>query len=422
MVISTDDFIKLLEKMSVDLRHQAIEGISTRKRQSEIARLQIELRRQFESLNEQGKRTDLYPDPTCTSGEVQVGRRRASATEKVAKLFREGGETVRRRIFVYESAITNPERYGRFCRQMDEEDNPTGAANALKAYRRLEKIREQPIFAATRKRVARLGDVWRLGRHRLACGDATIADDVALLLNGATPILMVTDPPYGVHYKPVWRVRIGNAAIGKMGIVANDDRVDWSAAWDHFRGDVAYVWFADLHAGITQAGLEKYGLSCRKLIAWVKPHPVISRGHYRSQKETCWYAVRQGRTANWQGRRSRSDVWEIDNREDDGHGHPTQKPIECMLWPIEDNSAEGDGVYDPFVGSGTTLIAAEKSGRSCYAMDIDPLYCSIAIERWQNFTGKSAVLENTGQPFDEIVRDRLGQSENPAVQESGNAA
>jgi DNA modification methylase len=96
----------------------------------------------------------------------------------------------------------------------------------------------------------------------------------------------------------------------------------------------------------------------------------------------------------------------IDNREDRGHGHSTQKPIECMLRPIKCNSKEGDVVYDPFVGSGTTIIAAEVSHRRCYAMDLDPHYCTVAIERWQNWTGQQATLASNSQPYADVMRER----------------
>jgi DNA modification methylase len=220
---------------------------------------------------------------------------------------------------------------------------------------------------------------------------------------------MVTDPPYGHGYEPSWRKKIGNNNSGKMGLVSNDDRHDWSDAWALFGGDVAYVWFSGCHAASVQLSLEKNQLMVRNLLVWDKTRPVISRGHYCWQAETCFYAVRDGKVAHWNARGSQSNIWKIDNREDRGHGHSTQKPVECMLRPIEHNSKEGDLVYDPFVGSGTTIIAAEMSGRRCYAMDIDPNYCAIAIERWQNLTGQQATLATTAKSYTDVMRDRLNE-------------
>jgi len=144
---------------------------------------------------------------------------------------------------------------------------------------------------------------------------------------------MVTDPPYGVNYEPSWRKKIGNQNANRMGPVLNDNRPDWSNAWKLFPGDVGYVWFADRHAAVVQTSLENQGLFVRNQIVWVKTRPVISRGHYGPQAEFCYYAVRKGETAHWEGPKSQSTVWKIDNREDRGHGHSTQKPVECMLRP-----------------------------------------------------------------------------------------
>lgn len=223
------------------------------------------------------------------------------------------------------------------------------------------------------------GQLWQVGRHRLLCGDATSADDASILLNGAKPQLMVTDPPYGVDYDPAWRARDGiNKNRGKMGRVANDDRTDWSEAWSLFGGDVCYVWHPSWHVGRTQLSLESARFEIRALIVWRKDRIALSRGHYHWQHEPCWYAVRKGRTAGWIGDRSQSTIWDIPARDDDGHGHGTQKPLECMERPIRNH--RGD-VYEPFVGSGTAIVAAENLGRTCYAMDIDPAYVAVTLER-----------------------------------------
>jgi DNA modification methylase len=180
-------------------------------------------------------------------------------------------------------------------------------------------------------------------------------------------------------------------------------------AYALFDGDVAYV-FAGWHSDVTIAGLEALGFGRRCRNVWAKAHFVLGRGHYHSQYEDCWYAVRRGRDAHWNGGRDKSDLWTI-TRSDDGRdertSHGTQKPVDWMLRPIENSSRPGDAVYDPFVGSGTTIIAAEVAGRQCYAMDIDPTYCTVAIERWQNFTKSQAVLEATGQTFDEVKNERV---------------
>ena len=249
-------------------------------------------------------------------------------------------------------------------------------------------------------------------QHRIACGDATDADTVAKLLDGAKPALMVTDPPYGVEYDPGWRQRLGvSMNREKMGKVLNDDRADWREAWALFPGDVAYVWHAGLFASTVQQSLEAVGFVCRSQIIWAKDRFALSRGDYHWQHEPCWYAVRKGSVGHWNGDRAQGTVWNIKAREDGGHGHGTQKPLECMRRPILNNSAPGQAVYEPFSGSGTTLIAAESSGRTCYAIELNPAYVDVAVIRWQTITGKSARLAGHGSTFEEVRRGRQQEAE-----------
>jgi DNA modification methylase len=261
------------------------------------------------------------------------------------------------------------------------------------------------------------GDVWLLGKHRLVCGDSTSADDVAKALNGVKPHLMVTDPPYGVEYDANWRneakradgTKIGASAVGK---VENDHRADWSEAWALFPGDVAYVWHAGSMAHTVADSLIKLGLNIRAQIIWAKSQFVIGRGHYHQQHEPCWYAVRAkgGATGHWQGSRTQATLWEIEHRKSDT-GHSTQKPIECMKRPIENNSAPGDAIYEPFSGSGTTIIAAELTGRRCHALELSPAYVDVAIRRWQDLTGKQAIHADTGEVFNDLAVARLKKGE-----------
>lgn len=264
--------------------------------------------------------------------------------------------------------------------------------------------------------VTRAGDVWVLGDHRIICGDSTDAATVALLLAGAKPHLMVTDPPYGVEYDANWRneakrpdgTPYGAQAIGK---VKNDDRADWRAAWALFPGDVAYVWHSGTRASEVEASLCACDFEVRAQIIWGKHQLVISRGHYHPQHEPCWYAVRKGGTGHWQGDRTQSTLWAIDKPRKSETGHSTQKPIECMLRPILNNSAKGDAVYEPFSGSGTTIMAGEQSGRRVFAVELNPPYVDIAVRRWQAFTGKNAVLDGDGRMFAEVMEERHGPTD-----------
>jgi len=240
-----------------------------------------------------------------------------------------------------------------------------------------------------------LGDVYVLGKHRLVCGDSTNADDVAKALNGVAPHLMVTDPPYGVVYDANWRNEADRAngkpygarAVGK---VENDDKADWREAWALFPGDVAYVWHAGVQAGVVAESLEAVGLELRSQIVWAKNQMAISRGDYHWQHEPCWYAVRKGRKGHYNGDRKQTTVWNIDKPRKSETGHSTQKPVECMKRPIVNNSSPGQAVYDPFLGSGTTLIACEMEGRVCHGLELSPAYCDVIVKRWEDFTGQKA--------------------------------
>jgi uncharacterized protein (TIGR02217 family) len=193
--------------------------------------------------------------------------------------------------------------------------------------------------------VSALGDVWLLGAHRLVCGDSTAPEAVARALDGVKPHLMVTDPPYGVSYDPTWRADAGvNKSRRKLGVVANDDRADWREAWALFPGVVAYCWHAAKYASTMQVSLEAVGFEMRAQIIWAKDRFALSRGDYHWQHEPCWYAVRKGAAGHWLGNRSQTTLWQIPAREDGGHGHGTQKPVECMRRPIENNSSPGQAV------------------------------------------------------------------------------
>jgi DNA modification methylase len=160
------------------------------------------------------------------------------------------------------------------------------------------------------------------------------------------------------------------------------------------------------------ASLDENGFERRSLIIWAKPSPSFSRGHYHWQHEPCWYAVRKGSTANWKGDRKQTTLWQIAGVNPVGGGgkgvdakvgHGTQKPVECMKRPIENNSSPGQAVYEPFSGSGTTIIAAEMTGRACHAIELSPQYVDVAVKRWQQFTGREATLEADGRTFAQVA-------------------
>ncbi len=261
------------------------------------------------------------------------------------------------------------------------------------------------------------GDLWVLGNHRLFCGDATSPEDVKSLLSGERPFMMVTDPPYGVQYDAKWREKYDQFKQYSTGKVTNDDRVDWTLAYQLFPGDVAYVWHAGLFCGDVMTHLRQANFQVRSQIIWVKHLAVFGRGAYHWQHEACFMAVKKGSKAYWTGDRKQTTVWEIANKnpmggkKDDANTvHGTQKPVECIARAIRNHGKHGNGVYEPFTGSGTTIIACEQLLRRCFAMEIDPGYVDLAVVRWQNFTGEEAVCQATGLTYDEVRKKRAACS------------
>ena len=185
------------------------------------------------------------------------------------------------------------------------------------------------------------------------------------------------------------------------------------------------VWHAALHAGTVAQSLEAARFSIRSQIVWAKDRMVLSRGHYHWQHEPCWYAVRDGGTGHWSGDRTQTTLWQIANRDQDAATiHGTQKkPVECMRRPMLNNTSPGQAIYDPFLGSGTSLIAAETSGRACCGLELDPAYVDVIVTRWAAFTGNEPTLAATGGTFAAVQAARLGtagvEAEVPSDQAEG---
>jgi DNA modification methylase len=237
------------------------------------------------------------------------------------------------------------------------------------------------------------------------CGDSTLKSDVDKLLNGAKPILMCTDPPYGVNYDPEWRVEARAGSVVSSGKIVNDDRANWYEAYALFSGDIAYVWHAGIYAHIVAEELISLGFTIVSQIIWNKANGAISRGDIHWKHEPCWYAVRKGKNHNWQGARDVWTVWDIKNgssksvQEEEGQtGHGAQKPLECMARPIRNNTEAGEAVYDPFLGSGTTLIASDRLSRICFGMEISPNYIEMIIRRY----AENCADENGNVQFEHV--------------------
>jgi DNA modification methylase len=255
------------------------------------------------------------------------------------------------------------------------------------------------------------GDVWLLGPHRVLCGDATDAAAVERLLAGAKPLLLVTDPPYGIELDSEWRDRAG---LNQHGLaeasymrhrteghtettISGDTRADWSEAFELVPSlEAAYVWHASIHAREVLNGLERIGFLYPQQIIWNKGRAVLTRTHYWYSHEPCAYVRKKN--APWYGKAGENTtIWDspspkfiMGGSDEDKFDHPTQKPCELMRRPILNHLRRGEICYDCFLGSGTTLIACETEGRVCYGLEIEPRYCDLIIARWEKFTGKKA--------------------------------
>ena len=276
------------------------------------------------------------------------------------------------------------------------------------------------------------GERWLLGDHRLLCGDATSPDDVARLLDGAEPTLLATDPPYGVSLDPTWRDGVYNAlgpaeapymrvdgqpdendatrapggahvrtAGHRNTTLSGDTRVDWSEAFALVPSlRVGYVWHAGVHAREVAEGLERIGFEIVSQVIWDKGLFAMGRSWYHWMHEPCWAVRAVGAKVPFYGERNQATIWRAPSpkmimagSQEEKYDHPAQKPVVLFETPIRNHLKAGEAVYDPFLGSGTTLIAAERLGRVCFAMELDPKYAQITIERWQAFTGRKAVLD-----------------------------
>jgi len=277
--------------------------------------------------------------------------------------------------------------------------------------------------------VSRLGDLWLLDRHRVLCGDATNVETVALLLDGQKPKLMVTDPPYGIGLDSEWRDRAGLNGHGPAEpsylkkrtpghtetTISGDTRADWSEAFALVLSlEAAYVWHASKFTREVLDGLLRIGFVNHQQIIWNKGRTVLTRTPYWFGHEPCWFVRKKN--APWYGKAGEnSTVWNSPSpkfimgaSDEDKYDHPTQKPIELMRRPILNHLKRGELVYDPFLGSGTTLAAAELTERVCCGLELDPKYVDVVVERWRQLTGRQAKLEADGRCFEKVKAERQG--------------
>jgi DNA modification methylase len=253
-------------------------------------------------------------------------------------------------------------------------------------------VPEAPVEPKTK-----LGDIYQLGNHRLMCGDSTSIDAVEKLMDGQKADMVFTDPPYGVSYEG------GHNKKKRQGIIADtlqgDDLTDLfyeslsTAITCTKDGAAFYVWYASGKSIETFASLSKLPLKIRAIIQWYKVKSGLGAfmSQYIPNCEPCMYLHKDGCSPAWYGASNEKTVWEL-KKESKNDYHPTQKPVELPERAMLNSSKSGDHILDLFGGSGSTLIACEKTNRHARLMELDPKYCDVIVKRWEDFTGKKAVL------------------------------
>lgn len=242
--------------------------------------------------------------------------------------------------------------------------------------------------------ICKPGDIWTLGKHRLMCGDSTNKNDVLQLMNNKLADMVFTDPPYNVNYKGGTEEEL---------TIENDNMDDES--FYHFLyaaylnmlevsrpGAAIYVCYAMMEGINFQKALKDTGWLWKQCIVWVKNALVMGRSDYHWQHEPILYGWKPGSAHTWNSDRKQTTVWEFDKPLRNGE-HPTMKPVGIPAKGIQNSSYKGNIVFEPFGGSGSTLIAAEQLNRICYIMEYDPKYCDVIIKRWEELTGNKAIKE-----------------------------
>jgi DNA modification methylase len=255
-----------------------------------------------------------------------------------------------------------------------------------------------------------LGDVWLLGKHRVMCGDSTSIDAVEKLMGGQKADMVFTDPPYNVSVSGGTHDSRDKKNFGKGPKIMNDSMPN--AEFKQFLvdafttmglvikdGAAVYVAHADTEGVNFRTAFEEAGFMLKQCLIWAKQQFVFGRSDYHWQHEPILYGWRSGAAHSFYGQRNQGTLWNIDRPMRSAKEHPTQKPVALVEKAILNSSKSGDLLFEPFGGGGSTLIACEKTGRESRLMELDSKYCDVIVQRWQEFTGKTATLESTGKPF-----------------------
>ena len=272
-----------------------------------------------------------------------------------------------------------------------------------------------------RNPASRPGDLWRLGDHRLLCGDSTNAEDVRRLMNGERAVLFATDPPYLVDYdgsnhptrNKDWSASYGTTwDDSSQGAELYDGFISAAVAEAITEDAAWYCWHASRRQAMLEACWEKAGAFVHQQIIWVKDRGVLTRSHYLWKHEPCFMGWIKGKRPPKVADETLPSTWEMPSfAKDERPDHPTPKPLDAFGIPMRQHVERGGLCYEPFSGSGSQIMAGEANGRRVYAMEISPAYVDVAVERWQAETGRDAILDGDGRTFSEVREERLGESD-----------
>ena len=278
---------------------------------------------------------------------------------------------------------------------------------ALRLHNALERDAANEVPEARAEVISELGDLWTIGEHRVLCGDAADPSSPKALLGSQRALLLATDPPYGVEFGKANH----NPRSKDWGAVVGDNRSasalrSWLTGviktWLPYTDTAAcfYFWSASMSEGHRfYEAIEDAGLHIQGQMVWVKNVFNLGQADYQWKHEPCWYAFREGSRHRWLGGRTQTTTWEIKRLANSSYLHPMQKPVELYETPILNHTYPGEVVADPFLGSGTQLVAAHRTGRVCYGCELDPTYVDVALRRLASLTGTDPTRAGDGARF-----------------------
>jgi DNA modification methylase len=327
----------------------------------------------------------VNPEMVVIGGNMRFKACKAAGLKEAPVYMATWGETKDREFIIKDNVSSGENDFDILANEWDAEelnewglDVWTGEPEETEGLTDPDDVPEVPEEAKTK-----LGDLYILGEHRLLCGDSTKAEDVEKLMNGEKADMVFTDPPYGVDYEGGSKKRDGLISDERNTTIYQDIVPIITKYCD----GACYVWYADKNPLGLYESVIKHG-EIHSVLIWAKNNSTFNMNiHYKSKHEPCLYWKPKGATLKWKGSNTEETVWNID-RDSANKLHPTQKPV--ILSERAINNHDAKIVLDLFLGSGSTLIGAEKTGRKCYGMELDPKYCDVIVKRWEDFTGKKA--------------------------------